>query len=190
VVPPSLRQEAAHPMLAWPVQATALGAAASEFVLFFGAYPATAGSSFVVVTAVGLVAFAAWVRLRRRHELLGADVTFPSLRARLARSTSVVVGVAAFAVAGPLAVLAMVAPAADPHADAGHGNVDLGGGPMPMHGAVPSVGVDQIRGRSDTAPVRWYTRAAGPPGPPCPNGPPWTLAMPAPSCDGADLSAA
>jgi len=78
VVPPSLRHEAAHPLVAWPVQATALAAAASAVVLFLVGYPATAGSSFALASAAGVGAFACWLRLRRRHERYGGLVIFPS----------------------------------------------------------------------------------------------------------------
>jgi FtsP/CotA-like multicopper oxidase with cupredoxin domain len=160
VVAPSLRHEAAHPLVAWPVQATAIGAAAGEVVLFFVAYPATAGSSFAVATAAGLGALACWLRVRRRYQRFAGAVVFPSRRARLARSTSIVVAVAALTVAGPLAALAIAAPAPDAHADAAHTTVDLGGGRMPAHGAVPAVGVDKIRGEHATAPVRSFTLTA------------------------------
>jgi hypothetical protein len=109
VVAPSLRHEAAHPLVAWPVQATVLGAAASEIVLLFVAYPAI---PFAVASVTGLAALAGWIRLRRRHARFAGDVVFPSRRGRLARSTSIVVTVAAFAVAGPLAALATASPAA------------------------------------------------------------------------------
>src|SRR4029434_1304141 len=74
VVPPSLRHEAAHPLVAWPVQATALGAAAGAVVLLLLGYPATAGSSFALASAAGLGALACWLRLRRRHERIGGQV--------------------------------------------------------------------------------------------------------------------
>ncbi|MCI0687896.1 MAG: multicopper oxidase domain-containing protein [Sporichthyaceae bacterium] len=160
VVPPSLRHQAAHPLISWPIQATAIGAAAGMVVLFFIAYPATAGSSFAVATAAGLGTLACWQRVRRRHERFGGQVVFPSRLARLARSTSVVVGVAALTVTGPLAALAVAAPAPGALADAAHTAVDLGGGPMPAHGSVPAVGVDRIRGESATAPVRSFTLTA------------------------------
>ncbi len=160
VVPPSLRHEAAHPLVAWPVQATAIGAVAGEVVLFFVAYPATAGSSFAVATATGVGALACWLRLRRRHARLANQVVFPSRRARLARSTSVVVGVAALTVAGPLGALAVAAPAPDAHADVAHTVVDLSGGSPPARGGVPDVGGDKIRGESATVPVRSFTLTA------------------------------
>ena len=118
VVPPSLRHESAHPLVAWPVQTTAIGAVAGEVVVFFVGYPATAGSSFAVATATGVGALVCWLRLRRRHERFADQVIISSRRARLARSSSVVVAVAALTVAGPLAALAVAAPAPDAHADA------------------------------------------------------------------------
>jgi len=86
VVPPSLRHDAAHPLIAWPVQATAIGAAAGAVVLPFVGYPATAGSSFALASAVGVGALACWLLLRRRHERYGGLVFFPSRRTRLAGS--------------------------------------------------------------------------------------------------------
>jgi hypothetical protein len=111
VLPPSLRQEAAHPLLAWPVQLTALGAGAGVFVAVVMSYPATAGLSFAVSAAVGLGGLAAWQRLRSRHVRIGGTVVFPSPWARAARSAAVVVTVAIAAVLGPLAALAVAAPA-------------------------------------------------------------------------------
>jgi hypothetical protein len=108
VVAPSLRHEAGHPLVAWPVQATILGAAAGDVALFFMMYPAI---PLAVASVTGLAALAGWIRLHRRHARLAGDVVFPSRRGRLARSTSVVVAVAAFAVAGPLSALATAAPA-------------------------------------------------------------------------------
>jgi FtsP/CotA-like multicopper oxidase with cupredoxin domain len=161
VLPPSLRQEASHPLLGWPVQVTAIGALAGVVVLFFVAYPATAGSSFAVATSVGLGSVAAWLRLRARHGRLGGAVVFPSRRARLARASAVVTVVATLAVAGPLAALAVAAPPADAHADAGHSStVDLGGGPVPAHGSGPDISVDEIRTRDSTAPVRRFELTA------------------------------
>jgi len=111
VLPPSLRQEAAHPLLAWPVQLTALGAGAGIFVTLVMSYPATAGLSFAVSTAVGLGGLMAWQRLRTRHARIGGTVVFPSPWARAARSAAVVVAIAVAAVLGPLAALAVAAPA-------------------------------------------------------------------------------
>jgi hypothetical protein len=160
VLPPSLRQEAAHPVLAWPVQVTALGAVAGVVVLFFVSYPATAGSSFAVATGVGLGALACWQRQRSQHARLGGDVVFPSRRARLARASGVVTTVAGLAVVGPLAALAVAAPPVDAHADAAHSTMDLGGGLAPSHHAGGAVGVNEIRGQLSDAPVRRFTMTA------------------------------
>jgi FtsP/CotA-like multicopper oxidase with cupredoxin domain len=160
VVPPSLRQEAAHPLVAWPVQLTALGALAGAVVLFFVSYPATAGSSFAVSVAVGLAALLVWQRLRARHARLGGPVVFPSRWSRRARSAAVMSGVVAAAVVGPLAALAVAAPAADAHADSGHGAVDLGGGTIEAPTRGPLVGVDQVRGRFTDGPVRRFSLTA------------------------------
>jgi FtsP/CotA-like multicopper oxidase with cupredoxin domain len=160
VVPPSLRQEAAHPLVAWPVQLTALGALAGAIVLFFVSYPATAGSSFAVSVAVGLAALVVWHRLRARHVRLGGSVVFPSRWSRRARSAGVMSGVVVAAVVCPLAALAVAAPAADAHADSGHGVVDLGGGAADNHSLGPVVGVDQVRGRFTDGPVRRFALTA------------------------------
>jgi FtsP/CotA-like multicopper oxidase with cupredoxin domain len=160
VVPPSLRQEAAHPLVAWPVQLTALGALAGAVVLFFVSYPATAGSSFAVSVAVGLAALVVWQRLRARHARFGGSVVFPSRWSRRARSAGVMSGVVAAAVVGPLAALAVAAPAADAHADSGHGVLDLGGGTIEAATRGPVVGVDQVRGRFTDGPVRRFSLTA------------------------------
>ncbi len=83
-VPPSLRHEAAHPMVAWPVQATAIGAATGAVVLFFVGDPATAGSSFALASAAGFGALTCWLRLRRRHERYGGLVFFPRQKSAVA----------------------------------------------------------------------------------------------------------
>ena len=111
VLAPSLRQEAAHPLLAWPVQLTALGAGAGVFVALVMSYPATAGLSFAVSAVVGLGGLVAWQLLRARHARIGGTVVFPSPWARAARSAAVVIGIAVAAVLGPLAALAVAAPA-------------------------------------------------------------------------------
>jgi hypothetical protein len=127
VVAPSLRQEAAHPLVAWPVQATALGAVAGAIVRLLVASPATAVSSFAVATGTGLAALACWILLHRRHSRLAVDVVFPSRQSRLSRTTSVVVTVAALIVAGPLAAVATATPPPGEHPDSGHPAVELGG---------------------------------------------------------------
>jgi NADPH:quinone reductase-like Zn-dependent oxidoreductase len=81
------------------------------FVAVVMSYPATAGLSFAVSAAVGLGGLAAWQRLRSRHARIGGTVVFPSPWARAARSAAVVVTVAIAAVLGPLAALAVAAPA-------------------------------------------------------------------------------
>jgi FtsP/CotA-like multicopper oxidase with cupredoxin domain len=158
VVPPSLRQEAGHPLMAWPVQLSALGALAGGIVLFFVSYPATAGSSFAVSVAVGLAALVGWQRLRARHTRLGGSVVFASRWSRRARSAGVMAGVVVAAVVGPLAALAIAAPTADAHADTGHGLADLGGGAV--ESTVPGVGVGELRGRFADGPVRRFTITA------------------------------
>jgi FtsP/CotA-like multicopper oxidase with cupredoxin domain len=159
VVSPALRQEAAHPLVAWPVQLTALGAGAGAVVLFFVSYPATPGSSFAVSVGLGLTALVVWQRLRARHARLAGAVVFPSRWSRRARAALVVNGVVLVAVLGPLAALAVAAPAVDAHADTGHGPVDLGGGTieLPGRGAVP---VDRLRGAAGDGPVRSFTLTA------------------------------
>jgi hypothetical protein len=127
VVAPSLRQEAAHPLVAWPVQATALGAVAGAIVPLLIASPATAASAFAVATGTGLAALACWILLHRRHSRLAGDVVFPSRQARLSRTTSVVVIVAALTVAGPLAAVASATLPPGEHPDSGHPAVELGG---------------------------------------------------------------
>jgi hypothetical protein len=121
VMAPSLRQQAAHPLLVWPVQLTAFGAAAAGIVFLAVAYPATAGSSFAVLTGVALVGVVAWHRQVRRHRRLGDAVVVPSRQARLLRGTGVLTGLVAAGIALPIAALVVASPAPLAHAAAGHG---------------------------------------------------------------------
>lgn len=125
---PSLRQQAAHPLLVWPIQVTAFGAGAAEIAFFVVSYPATAGSALAVLTGVGLAAVVSWHRLVRRHRRLGGAVVVPSHQARLRRGTGMLAGLVALGVAAPIAALVVATPAPPAHADAGHGALDLGGG--------------------------------------------------------------
>jgi hypothetical protein len=119
-MPPSLRHEAAHPLVAWPLQLTAYVAAASEIVFFLVSYPATAGSSFAVVTGVGLAGVVTWRLLARRHARLAADVIVPRRRIRLIRSAAAVTGLGLAAVAIGLLALVLTAPPATAQDGAGH----------------------------------------------------------------------
>jgi hypothetical protein len=118
-MPPSLRHEAAHPLVAWPVQLTAYAAAASEIVFFFVAYPATTGSSFAMVTGLGLAGVVTWRWLARRHARLAADVIVPRRRIRLIRGAAAVTRLGLAAVAMGLLALVVTAPPANAQDDAG-----------------------------------------------------------------------
>ncbi|HLT11804.1 MAG TPA: hypothetical protein VK028_13545 [Micromonosporaceae bacterium] len=79
---PALRQQAAHPLLVWPLQVTALGVAAAGLVRYVAALPLAAGTSLAALFAVGLAALFGWRRLARRHRHLGGDVVVPWRRSR------------------------------------------------------------------------------------------------------------
>ena len=160
VMAPSLRQQAAHPLLAWPIQVTAFGAAAAEVVFFVVAYPATPGSSFAVLTGVAIASVVSWQRLRRRHARLGDAVVVPSRAARLVRSTGILVALVTTAVVVPIGALAVAAPAPPEHADAGHGTLDLGGGQPATLISAPPIAVTDLRGRPANEPVKRFTLTA------------------------------
>lgn len=156
---PSLRQQAAHPLLVWPMQLTAFGAAAAEIVFFVVSYPATAGSAFAVLTGVGVAGAVAWHRLARRHRRLGDTVVVPSRQARLLRGTGMLAGLVACGFAIPIAALVVAAPTPPAHADAGHGALDLGGGPAATHGH-NAVSVADLRGAADGGTLREFVLVA------------------------------
>jgi hypothetical protein len=117
-MPPALRHEAAHPLLAWPVQLTAYAAAAGEVVFFLVSYPATAGSSLAVMTGVALAGVVVWWRLARRHARFAGQVMVPRRRVRLLRTAGAFAGLGLSTVAA--AVLALIVTAPPAMADAGH----------------------------------------------------------------------
>lgn len=158
VVAPSVRQQAAHPLLVWPIQLAAFGAAAAEVAFFVVSYPVTAGSAFAVLVGVGVAGVVCWHRLVRRHARLGAEVVVASPAARLLRGAGMLTGLVAVAVAVPLAALAVAAPAAPEHADAHHGQLDLGGGPP--EATSRETPVTDLRGRPSGEPVRQFTLTA------------------------------
>ena len=155
---PSLRQQAAHPLLVWPIQLTAFGAAGAEIVFFVVAYPLTAGSALAVLAGVGVAGAVAWQRLVGRHQRLGDAVVVPSRQAQLLRGTGVLTGLIAAGIALPVGGLALAAPAPPAHADAGHGVLDLGGGAPSGH--THEISVVELRGPADGGPVREFTLTA------------------------------
>jgi hypothetical protein len=79
-MPPSLRRDAAHPLVALPVELAAYGAVGAAAVLAFVSRPATAGSSLGLVTGVAVAALVTWWVAHVRHARLATDVVMPRLR--------------------------------------------------------------------------------------------------------------
>jgi hypothetical protein len=76
-MPPSLRRDAAHPLVALPVELAAYGAVGAAAVFAFISHPATAGSSLGLVTGVAVAALVTWRMAHVRHARLATDVVLP-----------------------------------------------------------------------------------------------------------------
>jgi hypothetical protein len=79
-MPPSLRRDAAHPLVALPVELAAYGAVGAAAVFAFMSHPATAGSSLGLVTGVAVAALVTWRLAHVRHARLATDVVMPRPR--------------------------------------------------------------------------------------------------------------
>jgi hypothetical protein len=80
-MPPALRRDAAHPLVAWPVQLTGYGALAAAVVVT----PATTLFALGLVTGVTVAALVTWRPARARHARLATDVIVPG-RVRTVRA--------------------------------------------------------------------------------------------------------
>lgn len=79
---PALRQQAAHPLIIWPLQLTALGVMAAGLIPLVAVVPNGATLAPAVLMVAGLAALVGWHRLARRHRHLGGDVVVPWRRSR------------------------------------------------------------------------------------------------------------
>ena len=79
-MPPSLRRDAAHPLVGLPVELAAYGGVGAAVVLSFVTHPVTA--SLGLVTGVAVAALVTWRLAHVRHARLATDVVVRLRRAR------------------------------------------------------------------------------------------------------------